>query len=61
MDIAALSMGMAQAQLKNDAGLALAKQVMNVSQQQGKDLLQMLNQPISPPHPTLGHQIDLKG
>jgi hypothetical protein len=53
---------MSQAALKNNASIALAKKVMNVSQQQGSDLLQMLNQPvIATPHPTLGHHIDLKG
>ena len=62
MDIASLSLNMSQAALKNNASIALAKKVMNVSQQQGSDLLQMLNQPvIATPHPTLGHHIDLKG
>ncbi len=61
MDIASISMGMNQIKLQNDVSLALAKQVMNVSKQQGSGLLEMLNQPAAAPHPTSGHLIDLKG
>ncbi|MEC5424499.1 putative motility protein [Virgibacillus sp. C22-A2] len=62
MDIAALSIGMANQRVRSEAGLAIMGNVMNVMEQQGLQLMEMLQQPISPaPHPSLGKQVDLKG
>lgn len=59
MDIAALSMASAQSQIRSGTSLAIMDNVMNVSEQQGIQLMEMLQE--SPvPHPTLGSQVDLK-
>lgn len=54
MDIAALSMGMSQASLGQNIGLALTKKTMDMAQQNANQMLQA-------PHPTLGNSIDVKG
>lgn len=59
MDIAALSVGLSQMNLQQQAGVSVANLAMNQSKQQGSGLVNMINQS-TPPHPTLGHQIDLK-
>ncbi|WP_084552379.1 YjfB family protein [Bacillus cihuensis] len=57
MDIAALSIGMSQASLSQNVGIALTKKVMDSSQQNAVQMVEMLQAP----HPNLGHSIDLKG
>ncbi|MFT4417183.1 YjfB family protein [Fredinandcohnia humi] len=57
MDIAALSIGMNQASLAQNVGIALSKKVMETAEQNNNQLLKMLEAP----HPHLGKSIDLKG
>jgi len=57
LDIAALSIGLKQASLSQNVGIALAKKVMETSQQSNEQLLKA----IEAPHPTLGKSIDMKG
>ena len=57
LDIAALSIGLNQASLSQDVSIALAKKVMETSQQSNEQLLKALEAP----HPNLGKSIDLKG
>lgn len=57
MDIAALSIGMNQASLSQNVSIALAKKVIETSQQSNEQLLKTMEAP----HPTLGKSIDLKG
>lgn len=56
MDIAALSMGLSQANLAQNVGVALTKKAMDQSEQNMDSLLKIMA-----PHPTLGNQIDIKG
>lgn len=62
MDIAALSMAMANQHVRSNAGIAVMDNSMKMMEQQGQGLVQMLQQesPVAP-HPSLGKQIDLKG
>lgn len=57
MDIAALSIGMSQASLSQSVSIALTKKVMDSSQQNTVQMIEMLQAP----HPNLGHSVDLKG
>lgn len=57
LDIAALSIGMNQASLSQGVSIALAKKVMETSQQNANQMIEM----IQAPHPNLGKSIDLKG
>ncbi|WP_337019771.1 YjfB family protein [Oceanobacillus massiliensis] len=59
MDIAAMSVAMASSQVRSDASLAVMDNVMDVSEQQGLQLLEMLQEPAAA-HPTLGNSIDIK-
>lgn len=59
MDIAAMSMAMNNHQVRTDASLAVMDNIKNVAEQQGLQLMEML-QDSTPPHPTLGNQIDVK-
>ncbi|MED3575110.1 YjfB family protein [Cytobacillus praedii] len=56
MDIAALSIGMNQATLKQNVSIALTKKVMKSTEQNSAELIKMLETS----HPTLGKSIDLK-
>ncbi|GLC88401.1 YjfB family protein [Lysinibacillus piscis] len=56
MDIAALSMAMNQATLMQNVSLAVAKQAMEVQQQNTAQLVEMLDAP----HPTAGQTIDIQ-
>lgn len=56
MDIAALSIGMNQATLKQYVSIALTKKVMESTEQNSAELIKMLEAS----HPTLGKSIDLK-
>lgn len=61
MDIAALSVVMANHQVRTDASLAVMNQVKGLIEGQGEQLVEMLNSSkTSAPHPTLGSNIDLK-
>ena len=58
MDIAAVSIGLNQINLQQQVGIAVENLALSASKQQGNQLMNMLNTPT--PHPTLGHNIDLK-
>jgi hypothetical protein len=57
LDIAALSTGMNQASLGQGVSITLAKKVMETSQQNANQMIEM----IQAPNPNLGKSIDLKG
>lgn len=60
MDIAAMSVVMANQQVKADASLAVMSNVKDILEQQGQDLVDMLQSAEMPaPHPTMGHLIDI--
>ncbi|MYL69722.1 putative motility protein [Halobacillus litoralis] len=59
MDIAAISMAMSTASLKQQSSLALMDKVKGDTEEKGNQLVEMLKQSV--PHPHLGRQIDLKG
>ncbi|MCM3238128.1 YjfB family protein [Heyndrickxia oleronia] len=59
MDIAAMSIGMHQAQLQQNISLALTKKVMDQSETQMEGLVQLLQTSAPAPHPTTGNTIDL--
>jgi len=60
MDIAAMSVVMANHQVRADASLAVMTNVKKMVEQQGQQLVDMLQQTGSPaPHPTLGNTIDV--
>lgn len=62
MDIAALSIGMQQANLHQQVDLSLMKKVMETAETNGQAMANMLQQMAVPaPHPTLGNRIDVKG
>jgi hypothetical protein len=61
MNIAALSIGLNQASLKQSMSIALTKKVMDQAQANNQGLLQMMQQSApQAPHPTSGHSIDIK-
>lgn len=61
MDIAALSIGLANHQVRSDAGVAMMRNVMQTMEQQGLDLINLLQtSPVSAKHPSLGNAIDVK-
>lgn len=60
MDIAAMSVIMANHRVRADARLAVMSNLKQVIEQQGQQLVDMLQSTHSPvPHPTLGKSIDL--
>lgn len=59
MDIAAMSVVMANHQVRGDASLAVMNNVKDVVEQQGQQLIEMLQQTSSPRHPALGNIIDI--
>ena len=62
MDIAALSIALNQAQIKQQAGLSVMKTVMATAETNAAGLMQMLKSSGGlAPHPYLGSRIDLKG
>lgn len=63
LDIAAMSVVMKQAQVKQQAGLAVMKSAMTTAEANGAALIDMLNHSTVPQasHPHLGKQIDVKG
>ncbi|RDW22234.1 putative motility protein [Oceanobacillus arenosus] len=61
MDIAALSVAMAQNQVRTEAGFTLMDKVMNMSEQQSGQLNEMLGQSVThSDHPSLGTKVDLR-
>ncbi len=60
MDVAGLSIIMAENQVKRDASLAMMRNVKDMMNEQGQQLVDMLSQttPVAP-HPTLGQHIDI--
>lgn len=61
MDIAALSVVMANQQLRSQASLAVMNNAKEVMEQEGAQLIEMLNQSNPPAaHPSKGMQIDVK-
>ncbi|MUV37358.1 hypothetical protein JNUCC1_01164 [Lentibacillus sp. JNUCC-1] len=60
MDIAALSVVMANQQTKADASMMVLNRTKNVMEEQGAQLVQMLEASApQAPHPNLGSQVDL--
>ena len=59
MDIAALSMAKAQSQVKADASLKVMANVKDLMNQQGEQLIEMLETSSPAPHPTLGGKVDI--
>lgn len=61
MDVAAMSVVMANQQARADASMAVMNQVKGLLHQQGEQLVDMLQQSgTEVPHPTLGQTIDIK-
>jgi hypothetical protein len=61
MDIAALSVVMANSQVRSDASLAMMANIKNLMNQQGNQLTEMLSKSVADaPHPTLGKSVDIK-
>ncbi|WP_339213205.1 YjfB family protein [Ornithinibacillus sp. FSL M8-0202] len=61
MDIAAMSVVMANSQVRSDASLAMIANVKDLMQQQGAQLTEMLSQSLQQaPHPTLGKSVDIR-
>lgn len=58
VDVAKLSMAMNQANLKQQANLAVMKKAMNTAEVNGNALIEMLQK--SAPHPNLGDKVDVK-
>ncbi len=57
MDIAALSMSLASANVMQQASLAVTKKSMDVTETQMQGLLEMMN---STPAPSFGHKLDIR-
>jgi hypothetical protein len=61
MDVAAMSVVMANSKVRTDASLAIMANIKNLMTQQGSQLTEMLNQPVAKaPHPTLGKSFDIQ-
>lgn len=54
-----MSVVMANQQVRTDASMAVMDNIMDVAEQQGLQLMDML-QDSTPTHPTLGNRIDVK-
>lgn len=64
MDIAALSIMMNQAHVKQQANLSVMRMAMDTRQMQAADMLDMLEESVEMPnvnHPYLGRTIDFHG
>jgi len=63
LDIAAMSVVMNQAQVKQQASLSVMKSAMSTAESNGAALIEMLNSSSvsQAPHPSLGGQVDVKG
>jgi Putative motility protein len=61
MDIAGMSVVMANSQLRSQASLAVMVNMKNLMQQQGNQLTEMLQKSVGEaPHPTLGKSVDIQ-
>ncbi|WP_099159432.1 YjfB family protein [Virgibacillus ndiopensis] len=61
MDVAAVSVAMANTQVRADASLAIMGKVKGLMEQQGQQMMEMLQQSgPQAPHPSLGNVIDLQ-
>ncbi|WP_430790257.1 YjfB family protein [Virgibacillus flavescens] len=61
MDIAALSVAMANHSVRSSAGLAVMSKSMGVAEQQNQQLLDMLKSSgVEAPHPSLGKVVDIQ-
>ncbi len=60
LDIAAMSVVMNQAQVKQQASLSVMKSAMSTAEQNGEAVIEMLQGSSAPQHPNLGSKIDLK-
>ncbi|QKY71723.1 putative motility protein [Lentibacillus sp. CBA3610] len=62
MDVAAMSVAMSNQQVRSEAQMAVMDNVKHVAEQQGAQLVEMLNQSQGPsaPHPSLGNAVDMK-
>ncbi|HLS67035.1 MAG TPA: YjfB family protein [Pseudogracilibacillus sp.] len=62
MDIAAMSMALSQANVKQQASLAVMKKAMTTTETNAQGLIDMLNQSVgnNAPHPYLGGKVDVK-
>ncbi|PWU69287.1 MULTISPECIES: YjfB family protein [Gracilibacillus] len=58
MDIAAMSIAMNQAQVKQEASIAVLKKAINEQQVDSNEMIKMLEQSMQP---HLGSSIDIKG
>jgi len=60
MDVAAMSMMLNNQQVKADASLKVMSKTKNLMEQQGEQLVEMLQSPQAPvPHPTSGNSVDV--
>ncbi|MFS0674987.1 YjfB family protein [Ornithinibacillus sp. 179-J 7C1 HS] len=60
MDIAAMSVVMANSQVRSEASLQVIANIKDLMQQQGAQLTEMLSQSTpQAPHPTLGKSVDI--
>ncbi|PKM54301.1 MAG: putative motility protein [Firmicutes bacterium HGW-Firmicutes-5] len=57
MDIAAMSIILAQGQVKQQAGVQLAAKVMDMAEVQSQDLIKMMEQSVTP---EIGRSIDIQ-
>lgn len=63
MDVGAMSVVLSNQQVRADASLAIMNKVKGVMEQQGQQLVEMLQQPqasSAAPHPSLGSSVDIK-
>lgn len=59
LDIAALSIAMNQAQVKQQASVSVMKSAMSTAEEDGDALIKIL-ETATPPHPEIGTTIDIK-
>jgi len=57
MDIAAMSIALANTQVRRDASLSIMKHAMQTVEQQNTEFIQMMTD-TTPQHPVAGHHID---
>lgn len=59
MDIAGMSVVLANHSVRRDASMAMMSKTMDVMEDQNAQLIEMLNRSTDTPHPTSGRSIDL--
>ncbi|MFD1036824.1 YjfB family protein [Virgibacillus byunsanensis] len=62
MDVAAMSIALSNHQVKSESSLAVMSNVKGLAEQQGQQLVDMLQQSTGTPasHPSLGNRLDVK-